>query len=112
MRAIVCHSAKDLRLEEQEMPQMGPTQLRVQVAFGGICGSDLHYSQHGGFGTVRIKQPITLGHEVSGIIALAPLRPLPLLPEWNAQPVFVHALLRQRHALPAHSGRVQRKAGD
>ena len=68
MRAIVCHSAKDLRLEEQEMPQMGPTQLRVQVAFGGICGSDLHYSQHGGFGTVRIKQPITLGHEVSGII--------------------------------------------
>lgn len=68
MRAIVCHAAQDLRLEERDAPTMGPTQLMVQVAFGGICGSDLHYSQHGGFGTVRIKQPITLGHEVSGII--------------------------------------------
>jgi L-idonate 5-dehydrogenase len=68
MRAIVCHAAQDLRLENLEAPALGAKQLMVQVAFGGICGSDLHYSQHGGFGTVRIKQPITLGHEVSGII--------------------------------------------
>ena len=47
---------------------MGEHELLVSVAFGGICGSDLHYYQHGGFGTVRIKQPITLGHEVSGIV--------------------------------------------
>jgi L-idonate 5-dehydrogenase len=38
------------------------------VAYGGICGSDLHYYQHGGFGTVRIKEPMVLGHEVSGIV--------------------------------------------
>jgi L-idonate 5-dehydrogenase len=36
---------------------------------GGICGSDLHYYNHGGFGTVRLKQPMILGHEVSGRIA-------------------------------------------
>ncbi|MEY4219591.1 MAG: L-idonate 5-dehydrogenase, partial [Pseudomonadota bacterium] len=41
----------------------------VNVAFGGICGSDLHYYQHGGFGTVRIKQPMALGHEISGVIS-------------------------------------------
>jgi L-idonate 5-dehydrogenase len=29
---------------------------------------DLHYYQHGGFGTVRIKEPMVLGHEVSGIV--------------------------------------------
>jgi L-idonate 5-dehydrogenase len=46
----------------------GEQQLLVRVAYGGICGSDLHYQQHGGFGTVRIKQPLALGHEVSGII--------------------------------------------
>jgi L-idonate 5-dehydrogenase len=40
----------------------------VDVAYGGICGSDLHYYQHGGFGTVRIKEPMVLGHEVSGIV--------------------------------------------
>jgi L-idonate 5-dehydrogenase len=38
------------------------------MAYGGICGSDLHYYQHGGFGTVRIKEPMVLGHEVSGIV--------------------------------------------
>ena len=68
MRALVIHSAQDLRLENRDQPAMGEHELLVSVAFGGICGSDLHYYQHGGFGTVRIKQPITLGHEVSGIV--------------------------------------------
>ena len=69
MKAVICHSAKDLRIENTELPAMGEQQLLVNVAYGGICGSDLHYYQHGGFGTVRIKQPITLGHEISGTVA-------------------------------------------
>lgn len=68
MKSVICHSAQDLRIESIELPPLGENQLRVKIAFGGICGSDLHYYQHGGFGTVRIKQPITLGHEVSGIV--------------------------------------------
>ncbi|MCF8154189.1 MAG: L-idonate 5-dehydrogenase [Rhodoferax sp.] len=68
MRALVIHSAQDLRLENREQPAMGEHELLVSVAFGGICGSDLHYYQHGGFGTVRIKQPMALGHEVSGVV--------------------------------------------
>ena len=68
MKSIVCHSAKDLRVENTELPPLGEHQLRVNVAYGGICGSDLHYYQHGGFGTVRIKQPIALGHEISGVV--------------------------------------------
>ena len=55
MRALVCHAPKDLRLEEQLPEVLGAQQLRIRVAFGGICGSDLHYFQHGGFGTVRLK---------------------------------------------------------
>ncbi|MEI7785246.1 MAG: L-idonate 5-dehydrogenase [Betaproteobacteria bacterium] len=68
MRSVVCHAAKDLRIEHINLPELGPQQLRVKVAFGGICGSDLHYYQHGGFGTVRIRQAMALGHEVSGVI--------------------------------------------
>ena len=41
----------------------------MRVGFGGICGSDLHYFHHGGFGTVRIQQPMVLGHEVAGSVA-------------------------------------------
>jgi L-idonate 5-dehydrogenase len=68
MKSVVCHAAKDLRLEESPLPEPGPRQLRVRIAYGGICGSDLHYYQHGGFGTVRIRQALALGHEVSGVV--------------------------------------------
>jgi L-idonate 5-dehydrogenase len=68
MRALVCHAPEDLRIENVELPTLGAHQVQVGVAFGGICGSDLHYFQHGGFGTVRIKQPMALGHEISGVI--------------------------------------------
>ena len=65
MKALVIHAARDLRLEERPDPQPGPGQLRLRLAMGGICGSDLHYYNHGGFGAVRLKQPMILGHEVS-----------------------------------------------
>lgn len=68
MKAIVCHAPEDLRLDNFETDALGAHQLQVDVAYGGICGSDLHYYQHGGFGTVRIKEPMVLGHEVSGIV--------------------------------------------
>ena len=68
MDALVIHAAGDLRVEDVPTPALGSRQLRVRVRFGGICGSDLHYFQHGGFGTVRVKEPMVLGHEVAGTI--------------------------------------------
>ena len=71
MRAIVIHAAKDLRIEDRKPAELGAGEVRVQVVAGGICGSDLHYYNHGGFGPVRLKEPMILGHEVSGrIVAL------------------------------------------
>ena len=71
MDALVIHAPGDLRIEDVPTPLVQANQLRVRVRAGGICGSDLHYFQHGGFGTVRIKEPMVLGHEVAGIIAEA-----------------------------------------
>jgi len=68
MEALVIHAPGDLRIEAIATPDLGTQQLRVRVRCGGICGSDLHYFQHGGFGTVRIKEPMVLGHEVAGVI--------------------------------------------
>ena len=65
MKAIVAHAAKDLRIETMAEEELGPGQVRLRMAIGGICGSDLHYYNHGGFGTVRLRQPMVLGHEVS-----------------------------------------------
>jgi L-idonate 5-dehydrogenase len=66
MRAAVIHAPRDLRIEEAEIPAIGPTDVKVRVRAGGICGSDLHYYLHGGFGTVRLRQPMILGHEIAG----------------------------------------------
>jgi L-idonate 5-dehydrogenase len=68
MRALVIHAAKDLRIEEADVPPVGPDEVEIAVRAGGICGSDLHYYQHGGFGAVRLREPMILGHEISGEI--------------------------------------------
>lgn len=68
MKTITAHGARDLRLEEGEMPQHGPGEVLIRMERGGICGSDLHYFNHGGFGTVRLKEPMILGHEVAGVV--------------------------------------------
>ncbi len=69
MKAIVCHGPKDLRIEERETPVPGPGEVLVRIEAGGICGSDLHYFHDGGFGTIRISEPMILGHEVAGRVA-------------------------------------------
>ena len=68
MKSIVIHAAKDLRIEEQAAEVPGPGQLGLRLATGGVCGSDLHYNNHGGFGAVRLREPMILGHEVSAFV--------------------------------------------
>jgi len=71
MKAVVIHSAKDLHVEDRDIETAGPGQVDIAVEAGGICGSDLHYYNHGGFGTVRVREPMILGHEVAGrVVAL------------------------------------------
>ena len=69
MRAIVIHKARDLRIEDRNVGTVGPSDVLVHLETGGICGSDLHYYNHGGFGTVQLRQPMILGHEVAGRVA-------------------------------------------
>ncbi len=66
MKAVVIHPPHELRVEERALDAAGPRGVTVRIRNGGICGSDLHYYHHGGFGTVRVTQPMVLGHEVAG----------------------------------------------
>jgi L-idonate 5-dehydrogenase len=68
MQSIVIHAAKDLRIEDRPEEAVGPGEVGLRLATGGICGSDLHYFNHGGFGTVRLREPMVLGHEVSAYV--------------------------------------------
>ncbi|MGO4568282.1 L-idonate 5-dehydrogenase [Rhizobium sp. 2YAF20] len=68
MKAIVIHAAKDLRIEERAREAIGPGQVEIAIEAGGICGSDLHYYNHGGFGAIRLREPMILGHEIAGTV--------------------------------------------
>lgn len=66
MKSIVIHAPKDLRIEDHESTAPGTGEVQITMAAGGICGSDLHYYNHGGFGAIKLREPMVLGHEVAG----------------------------------------------
>ncbi|MEL7172175.1 MAG: alcohol dehydrogenase catalytic domain-containing protein, partial [Pseudomonadota bacterium] len=68
MKALYADAARALRLGDCGAGAPGPGQVLVRMARGGICGSDLHYYLHGGFGAVRLREPMILGHEVAGYV--------------------------------------------
>ena len=66
MNALVIHAPKDLRIERVDTPSPVEDEVVIDIEVGGVCGSDLHYYNHGGFGTVKLREPMILGHEVAG----------------------------------------------
>ncbi len=69
MKAIFVKAAKDLQVLDCEKQRMTPSEVRVKISHGGICGSDLHYFNHGKVGFSKLREPMILGHEVSGFIS-------------------------------------------
>ena len=63
------HGANDLRVEPDGPAELGPTDVEMRLGAGGICGSDLHYYQHGRVGAFVVREPLIPGHEVSGTVA-------------------------------------------
>jgi len=67
-RACVLHAQEDVRIETLEVGDVGPQQVLVRIGAGGLCGSDIHYYWEGGIGTIRVSEPIVMGHEVAGTV--------------------------------------------
>ncbi len=73
IRICRLHARGDLRVETMAPEAPGPGEVAVAIGAGGICGSDLHYYQEGGIGTIRVQEPIILGHEAAGhVVASGP----------------------------------------
>src|SRR4051812_47823921 len=68
---VVTRGKGDLRVVDLGVPEPTSNQALVRIAFGGICGSDLHYWLHGSVGDAYVKAPLTLGHEVVGTVVQA-----------------------------------------
>lgn len=69
MRAAVLKRQGDMAMETLSVPELDADQVLVQVAAVGVCGSDVHYYEHGRIGDYVVDHPLILGHELSGRIA-------------------------------------------
>jgi L-iditol 2-dehydrogenase len=69
MRASILVEAGRVELEERAAPQPGPGEVLVDVRSVGVCGSDVHYYEHGRIGRFVVEQPMVLGHEAAGVIS-------------------------------------------
>lgn len=72
MKAIVIRGKLDLVEAERPVPEPGAGEVRLRIAYGGVCGSDLHYYYEGANGQYVVREPLVPGHEVSGTVDLDP----------------------------------------
>lgn len=71
MRVCVLSRPGELELQQRRVPQPTPGHVLVAVRSVGVCGSDVHYFEHGRIGDFVVRDPLVLGHEVSGRIVAA-----------------------------------------
>ena len=58
-----------LELMDCDMPSVSDTDVLVEVAHVGICGSDMHIFEDPHYAVKDIKLPVVLGHECAGRVA-------------------------------------------
>ncbi|TMG13292.1 MAG: NAD(P)-dependent alcohol dehydrogenase [Chloroflexi bacterium] len=68
MTTAVLHAPRDLRIEQRPIPAPSEGEVLVRILSVGVCGSDVHYYEHGRIGDYVVQRPLVLGHESSGRI--------------------------------------------
>lgn len=74
MKVLRLHAAGELRLDEEPIPVPQGSEALLAIKAVGVCGSDIHWVADGGIGDSRLKQPLVLGHEFSGVVESGPLK--------------------------------------
>lgn len=67
-RAVYMTGLKQMEMREIEMPAVGDKQVMVKLEYVGICGSDVHYLEHGAIGDFVVNGDFILGHECAGTV--------------------------------------------
>lgn len=68
MLASVLRGIGDVTVEQRPVPCPAAGEVLIKVASVGVCGSDIHYYEHGRIGPYVVESPLVLGHEASGTI--------------------------------------------
>jgi L-iditol 2-dehydrogenase len=67
-RAAILYAPGDIRVEDVPIPEPGSREVLVEIRAVGVCGSDVHYFEHGRIGPYVVASPLVLGHESSGVV--------------------------------------------
>jgi len=69
MRALVkTESQPGLVLQDQPVPEYGPSDVLIRVEKAGVCGTDLHIYEWDKWAQNRIHPPLVVGHEFMGVV--------------------------------------------
>lgn len=69
MMASVLVSPRRIEVRDVAVPVMEPGDVLVELTSVGLCGSDVHFFEHGRVGDLVVDSPLILGHEAAGVIA-------------------------------------------
>ena len=78
MKAARFHGPGDIRIDDVPEPQVGPGQVKVDVEWCGICGTDLHEYLEGPIfippkgsphPITGKEAPVVMGHEFAGVVS-------------------------------------------
>jgi L-iditol 2-dehydrogenase len=68
MRVSVLRGVGEVTTEERPIPDVHDQDVLVAVSAVGVCGSDIHYYEHGRIGPHVVEKPLVLGHEAAGTV--------------------------------------------
>ncbi|WP_407068265.1 NAD(P)-dependent alcohol dehydrogenase [Lapillicoccus sp.] len=68
MTVSVLRSVGQVGVEERPVPQPAADEVLVRIGSVGVCGSDVHYYEHGRIGPYVVDSPLVLGHEAGGVV--------------------------------------------
>jgi L-iditol 2-dehydrogenase len=71
MKVSVLRGVGQVEVEERSVPEPASDEVLVEVRSVGVCGSDVHYYEHGRIGPYVVDSPLVLGHEAGGVVAAA-----------------------------------------
>jgi L-iditol 2-dehydrogenase len=71
MRTAVLTPDLEFEFEDRDRPTPAADEVLVRVRSVGICGSDVHYYEHGRIGDYVVESPLVLGHESAGEVIAA-----------------------------------------
>lgn len=68
MKVSIMEGIGKVAFTRRPVPVPKSGEVLVKLEYVGVCGSDLHYYEHGAIGDLVVEPPFVLGHECSGVV--------------------------------------------